>query len=54
MITSTARIMVAAAGGNEKKTKVEIWMLGPGVSYRSYQDSKGLTAFAVETVSTIF
>jgi len=52
MITSTARIMVAAAGGNEKKTKVEIWLLGPGVSYRSYQDSKGLTAFAVETVST--
>lgn len=52
MITSTARILVAAAGGNEKKVKLEISLSAPGVVYKSYQDSKGLTAFSVESVSS--
>jgi len=51
MITSTARILVAAAGGNEKKVKLEIALSTPGVVYKSYQDSRGLTAFSVESVS---
>lgn len=52
MITSTARILVAAAGGNEKKIKLEVALSTSGVSYKSYQDSRGLTAFSVESVST--
>lgn len=53
MITSSARIIVAAAGGEEKKSKLEIPLVGPGIVYRTVQDSKGLTAFIVETVSLI-
>lgn len=54
MITSTARIMVAAAGGNEKKAKLEVSLLGQGTSYRSFQDSKGLTAFSVESRDKLY
>ena len=51
MVTSTARIIVVAAGGDEKKVKLEVALSGPGTVYRSFEDSKGLTAFCVETVS---
>ena len=51
MITSSARVIIAAAGGDEKKAKMEINLLGPGTSFKSYQDSKGLTAFCIDTVS---
>lgn len=51
MITSTARLIVVPAGGEEKKAKLELSLSTPGVNCRTYQDSKGLTAFCVETVS---
>jgi 3-phosphoinositide dependent protein kinase-1 len=50
MITSNARILMCAAGTNDKKLKEEISLLSAGCSWRSYQDSKGLTAWLVETV----
>ena len=51
LITSGARIVIAAAGGNEKKAKMEINLLANGASWKSYVDSKGLTAWQVDTVS---
>ena len=50
MITSNARVLMCAAGTNDKKLKEEISLLSPGCSWRSFQDSKGLTAWLVETV----
>lgn len=49
MITSSARIIMAAAGGDEKKTKMELSLLGQGTTWKSYKDSKGLTAWCVDT-----
>lgn len=51
MITSNARVLMCAAGTNDKKLKEEISLLSTGCTWRSYQDSKGLTAWLVETVS---
>jgi 3-phosphoinositide dependent protein kinase-1 len=53
MITSNARVLMCAAGTNDKKLKEEISLLTAGCSWRSYQDSKGLTAWLVETVRCI-
>jgi 3-phosphoinositide dependent protein kinase-1 len=52
MITSNARILMCAAGTNDKKLKEEVSLLSPGCTWRSFQDSKGLTAWFVETVCT--
>ncbi|KAJ4360564.1 serine/threonine protein kinase [Didymosphaeria variabile] len=49
MITSNARVLMCAAGTNDKKLKEEVSILAPGCSWRSFQDSKGLTAWLVET-----
>ncbi|KAF2840184.1 kinase-like protein [Patellaria atrata CBS 101060] len=49
MITSSARVILAAAGGDEKKTKMEISLLGPSTSWKSFKDSKGLTAWCIDT-----
>jgi 3-phosphoinositide dependent protein kinase-1 len=51
MITSNARVLLCAAGTNDKKLKEEVSLLSAGCAWRSYQDSKGLTAWLVETVS---
>lgn len=51
MITSSARIVIAAAGGEEKKVKAEIALLADGCSWKTMQDSKGLTYWTVDTVS---
>lgn len=51
MITSSARIVLAASGGDEKKAKLEIPLVGPGVSFKSFKDGKGITAWCVDTVS---
>ncbi|EON67507.1 AGC/PDK1 protein kinase [Coniosporium apollinis CBS 100218] len=48
MITSSARIIMAAAGGDEKKAKMEVSLLGQ-VTWKSYKDAKGLTAWCVDT-----
>lgn len=54
MITSNARVLMCAAGTNDKKLKEEVSLLTAGTAWRSYQDAKGLTAWLVETVcSTI-
>jgi len=50
MITSNARVLMCAAGTNDKKLKEEVSLLATGCSWRSFQDSKGLTAWLVETV----
>jgi 3-phosphoinositide dependent protein kinase-1 len=50
MITSNARILLCASGTNDKKLKEEVSVLSPGCTWRSFQDSKGLTAWCVETV----
>lgn len=50
LITSNARVILAPAGGNEKKAKMEIPLVSPGCSWRSYVDSKGLTAWSIDTV----
>ncbi|KAF2036790.1 serine/threonine protein kinase-like protein [Setomelanomma holmii] len=49
MITSNARVLMCAAGTNDKKLKEEVSLLSAGCAWRSYQDSKGLTAWLVET-----
>lgn len=50
MITSNARVLMCATGTNDKKLKEEISLLSAGCGWRSFQDSKGLTAWLVETV----
>lgn len=50
MITSNARVLMCAAGTNDKKLKEEVSLLAVGCSWRSFQDAKGLTAWLVETV----
>jgi 3-phosphoinositide dependent protein kinase-1 len=50
MITSNARVLMCAAGTNDKKLKEEISLLSAGCAWRSFQDSKGLTFWLVETV----
>ncbi|KAH8725177.1 kinase-like domain-containing protein [Phaeosphaeriaceae sp. PMI808] len=49
MITSNARVLMCAAGTNDKKLKEEVSLLSAGCAWRSYQDAKGLTAWLVET-----
>jgi 3-phosphoinositide dependent protein kinase-1 len=51
MVTSSGRIILAASGGDEKKAKLEIALLNPGTSWRSFKDSKGLTVWCIDTVS---
>jgi hypothetical protein len=50
MITSNARVLMCAAGTSDKKLKEEVSLLSSGCSWRSFQDSKRLTAWLVETV----
>jgi 3-phosphoinositide dependent protein kinase-1 len=52
MITSSARVIIAAAGGDEKKAKLDLNLLTNGTSWKTYQDSKGLTAWSIDTVSS--
>jgi len=54
MITSSARLIIAASGGEEKKAKMELSLLGPGTTYKSHKDSKGLTVWCVDTVRAKF
>jgi 3-phosphoinositide dependent protein kinase-1 len=54
LITSNARVILAPAGGNEKKIKMEIPLVSPGCSWKSYVDSRGLTAWSIDTVSLPF
>jgi 3-phosphoinositide dependent protein kinase-1 len=40
---------MCAAGTNDKKLKEEVTLISPGCAWRSFQDSKGLTTWLVET-----
>ncbi|KAB5583695.1 putative 3-phosphoinositide dependent protein kinase-1 [Coniochaeta sp. 2T2.1] len=49
MITSSGRIVLAPAGGDEKRAKQEISLLGPDCSWRTQIDAKGQTVWCVDT-----
>ncbi|KAJ5103481.1 Serine/threonine-protein kinase PKH2 [Penicillium argentinense] len=49
MVTSSGRIILAASGGDEKKSKLEISLLAPGTHYRSTTDAKGHSSWIVDT-----
>ena len=52
LITSAARVVIVPAGGNDKKAKMEVGLLGGICQWKSYVDSKGLTAWQIDTVRT--
>lgn len=49
MVTSSGRIILAASGGDEKKSKLEIPLCAPGTHYRSTTDAKGHSTWVVDT-----
>jgi len=51
-VTSSARIILAAAGGDEKKTKTEISLLASDCSWRTQVDAKGQIVWCVDTRGT--
>jgi 3-phosphoinositide dependent protein kinase-1 len=50
MITSSGRIVLAPAGGEEKKAKQEISLLGSDCMWRSQVDVKGQVVWCIDTV----
>lgn len=52
MVTTSGRIVMVAAGGEEKKTKTELSLLDAGCTWKAVKDSKGLTYWSIDTVST--
>ena len=51
MITSSARVLMVAAGGDEKKTKSEISLIAANCAWKKVQDPKGLNHWSIDTVS---
>jgi 3-phosphoinositide dependent protein kinase-1 len=51
MITSSGRIVLAPAGGEEKRAKQEISLLAGDCTWRSQVDVKGQPVWCVDTVS---
>lgn len=51
MITSSGRIVLAPAGGEEKRSKQEISLVSPDCVWRTQLDAKGQTVWCVDTVS---
>ena len=51
MVTSSGRIILAAAGGEEKKSKMEV-TLDEACTWRMLKDLKGAVSWAVQTVGT--
>ena len=49
MVTSSARLVIAASGGDEKKAKLDIALMTPGTMWKSFKDAKGLTVWSVDT-----
>lgn len=50
MITSSGRIVLAPAGGEEKRAKQEISLMAADCSWRTQQDAKGQIVWCVDTV----
>ncbi|GKT49463.1 putative 3-phosphoinositide-dependent protein kinase 2 [Colletotrichum spaethianum] len=53
MVTSSGRILMAPAGGEEKRAKQEISLLAPDCSWRTQLDVKGQTVWCVDAVSIL-
>lgn len=53
MITSSGRIVLAPAGGDEKRAKQEISLLAPDCAWRTQIDAKGQPVWCVDTVSQL-
>ena len=53
MITSSGRIVLCPAGGDEKRSKQEISLLTPDCVWRSHLDAKGQMVWCVDTVSIL-
>lgn len=53
MVTSSGRILLAPAGGDEKRAKQEISLLSPESSWRTQLDVKGQTVWCVDAVSIL-
>lgn len=51
MVTSSARLVLAPAGGERKEAKQIIDLTDPDVSYKTQQDAKGYTVWCISTVS---
>ena len=51
MVTSSGRIVLAPAGGEEKRAKQEISLLAPDCTWRRQTDAKGQAVWCVDTVS---
>lgn len=51
MVTSSARVILAAAGGEEKKCKDQVNLIAPGTEITTTTDSKGMTSWIISTVS---
>ncbi|KAJ9132595.1 Serine/threonine-protein kinase ksg1 [Pleurostoma richardsiae] len=49
MVTSSGRIVLAPAGGEEKRAKQEISLLAPDCSWRSQVDAKGQTVLCIDS-----
>ncbi len=52
MVTTSGRVVMVAAGGEEKKTKTELSLLDAGCTWKSLKDSKGLTYWSIDTVTS--
>jgi 3-phosphoinositide dependent protein kinase-1 len=51
LVTSSGRIVLAPAGGEEKRAKQEISLLSPDCNWRSHVDAKGQPVLCINTVS---
>jgi 3-phosphoinositide dependent protein kinase-1 len=51
MITSSGRILLAPAGGDEKRAKQEISLLSSDCTWKSQTDMKGQIVWCIDTVS---
>lgn len=49
MVTSSGRVMLAPAGGEEKKAKQEISLLTPDCTWRTQTDAKGQAVWCIDT-----
>lgn len=53
MITSSGRIVLAPAGGEEKRSKQELSLLAPDSSWHTHNDAKGQLVWCVDVVSLL-
>lgn len=52
IVTSSGRIVMAPAGGEDKRTKQELSLLAPDCTWRTQHDAKGQLVWCVDTVSS--